>query len=63
MQEALDVMEKHVVNKTFEPEALYHLAQIYKANNKLDEAKTLKKELLESTFELGPLMAEKIREI
>tara|TARA_R110002049_G_scaffold231823_1_gene404405 strand:- start:9496 stop:10788 length:1293 start_codon:yes stop_codon:yes gene_type:complete len=63
VQEALDVMEKHVVNKTFEPEALYHLAQIYKANNKLDEAKTLKKELLESTFELGPLMAEKIREI
>tara|TARA_R110000868_G_scaffold291670_3_gene552162 strand:- start:14 stop:1306 length:1293 start_codon:yes stop_codon:yes gene_type:complete len=62
-QEALEVMEQHVVNKTFEPEALYHLAQIYKANKKLDKAKGLKKELLESTFELGPLMAKKIENI
>ncbi len=63
IREALEVMEKHVVNKTFEPEALYHLAQIYKSNKKLDKAKALKKELLESTFELGPLTAKKIENI
>lgn len=58
---ALKVMENHVVNKTFEPEALFHLAQIYKANGKEKEAKQLKKELLESAFELGPLMEQKIK--
>lgn len=63
LQEALEVMENYVVNKTFEPEVLYHLAQIYKANGKTNEANNLKKELLESTFELGPLMAEKIKNI
>jgi len=63
IKEALQVMEQHVVNKTFEPEAMYHLAQIYKANGKIDEAKNLQKELLESVFELGPLMAKNIKNI
>ena len=59
---ALEVMENHVVGKTFEPEVLYHLAKIYKANGMIDMAKTLKKELLESTFELGPITAKKVKE-
>ena len=59
---ALEVMENHVVGKTFEPEVLYHLAKIYKANGMIDMAKTLKKELLESTFELGPIIAKKVKE-
>lgn len=62
-KEALHIMEKYVANKTFEPEALYHLAQIYKANKKFNEANVLKKELLECTFELGPLMTKKIENI
>ncbi|WNH13252.1 cell surface protein [Thalassobellus suaedae] len=61
--EALDIMEKYVVGKTYEPEVLFHLAQVYKANGKKDEAKNLKKELLESAFELGPLVALKIKNI
>ncbi|MEW4924248.1 cell surface protein [Algibacter sp. 2305UL17-15] len=60
---ALEIMENHVVGKTSEPEAMYHLAQIYKANGLVDNAKTLKGELLESTFELGPLMAQHIKNI
>lgn len=63
VKDALTVMEKHVVGKTFEPETLFHLAKVYKANGKLNDAKNLKKELLESTFELGPLMAEEIKKI
>lgn len=60
---ALEIMENHVVNKTFEPESLYHMAEIYKANGKIAEAKELKKELIESAFELGPLMAKNIKAI
>ncbi|MCF7561284.1 cell surface protein [Sabulilitoribacter multivorans] len=62
-KEALEVVEKHVVGKTFEPEVLFHLAHIYKANGKLKEVKNLKKELQESIFELGPLMAKKVNDI
>ena len=62
-KDALRIMQNHVLGKTFEPEAMYHLAHIYKANGKLDEAKILKKELLESTFELGPLLEQKINQI
>ncbi|MFD2726808.1 tetratricopeptide repeat protein [Hyunsoonleella rubra] len=60
---ALEIMEQHVVNKTFEPESLYHLAEIYKANGNQKEAEKLKKELLESSFELGPLTTQSIKNI
>ncbi|WP_445736728.1 tetratricopeptide repeat protein [Mariniflexile sp.] len=62
-KEALQIMENHVSGKTFEPHALYHLAEVYKASGKMDEAEHLKKKLMESTFELGPLMEQKIKEI
>ncbi|WP_313791436.1 hypothetical protein [Lacinutrix neustonica] len=38
--EALEIMENHVVDKTYEPVALYHLAEVYKANNIPRESKT-----------------------
>ncbi|MFD0991474.1 cell surface protein [Mariniflexile jejuense] len=62
-KEALQVMEQHVSGKTSEPKALYHLAEVYKANGKIKQAKNLKKELLESTFELGPLTEQEINKI
>ncbi len=60
-QKALKIMENNVLNKIFEPEVLYHLAVIYKANGKAKELIELKKELLESVFELGPTMEQKIK--
>ena len=60
---ALEIAEAHVVNKTFEPNALYHIAEIYKANQMLDKVKSLKKELKESAYELGPLMEIKINQL
>lgn len=60
VEDALEIMENHVVGKTFEPEAMFHLAHIYKANGKLDEVKELKEELLQSTFELGPMATQKV---
>ncbi|TYB77461.1 cell surface protein [Bizionia saleffrena] len=60
---ALDIVEAYVVNKTFEPNALYHIAEIYKANQRLDKVKSLKKELKDSAYELGPLMEIKINQL
>lgn len=62
-KKALTVMEDFVVGKTSEPDVLYHLARIYKVNGKLKKAEELKKELNNSIFELGPLMANEIRNI
>ncbi|MFL1013594.1 tetratricopeptide repeat protein [Flavisericum labens] len=62
-EEALKVMENHVVGKTSEPDVLFHLAKIYKANNKIEQTKKLKKELLESSFELGPITAQEIQNL
>jgi tetratricopeptide (TPR) repeat protein len=58
---ALEIQQKYVVGKSFEPSAKYHLAMIYKANNQLEEVRDLKVELLQSSFEMGPNIAEKIK--
>ncbi|MEO0902995.1 MAG: cell surface protein, partial [Bacteroidota bacterium] len=60
---ALELMEKHVQGKTFEPMAQYHMAQIYKANGNLDMVQSIKKELEEASFELGPNMVKAIQEL
>ena len=60
---ALYIAEKHVAGETYEPETLFRLAEIYKANGKAEDAANLKDELLASTFELGPLAAKKIKNI
>ncbi|MEP6260353.1 MAG: cell surface protein [Gillisia sp.] len=62
-EKALEIAEQHVVNKTFEPNVLLHLAHIYKATGKTKEAESLKKELMESIYELGPVAEQKIRQI
>ncbi|WP_044403824.1 lipopolysaccharide assembly protein LapB [Lacinutrix sp. Hel_I_90] len=60
---ALEIMENHVVDKTYEPVALYHLAEVYKANNRQEKVKPLKEELLSAAYELGPVMALKIKQL
>ena len=62
-EKALEIAEQHVVDKTYEPNVLLHLAHIYKATGKTEEAESLKKELLESIYELGPVAEQKIRQI
>lgn len=60
LNKSLEIIQDHVVDKTFEPEVEYHQAQIYKANGLNDEAMELKRGLLKSAFELGPNMQRKI---
>jgi tetratricopeptide (TPR) repeat protein len=62
-KKALDICEKHIVNKSFEPEINYHLAEIYKANKMTDKIKPIKEDLLSSIYELGPNMKEKIENL
>ncbi|TDD96916.1 tetratricopeptide repeat protein [Flavobacterium cellulosilyticum] len=59
-KKALAISEKHVAGKSFEPKLNYHLATIYKANNKKEAIAPIKTELLKSTFELGPNLEKKI---
>ncbi|WP_047551797.1 tetratricopeptide repeat protein [Psychroserpens sp. Hel_I_66] len=63
LDEALKIVDNHIINKTYEPETLYHVAEIYKAAGKNDEVKPLKKELLASIYELGPTMEDKINQL
>ncbi|WP_299670118.1 tetratricopeptide repeat protein [uncultured Polaribacter sp.] len=62
-EKALEIVERYVINKTFEPEALLHTAYILKANGSVEEAMKLKKELIESIYELGPLAEKDIKNI
>lgn len=60
---ALEIVEKYVINNTFEPEALLHTAQILKANGKKNKATNLKSELLGAIYELGPNAEQEIKNI
>lgn len=60
---ALEIIEKHVIGKTFEPVAMYHTAEILKANGDTTTIKDIKAELLESSFEVGPILTEKIQRL
>lgn len=59
-KKALEIAEKYVVGKSFEPKLIYHLATIYKANNKEAKIVPIKEELLNSIYELGPNLEQKI---
>ena len=60
VKKALEIAEKHLVGKSFEPKLNYHLATIYKANNKEEKIAPIKEELLNSVYELGPNLEQKI---
>jgi tetratricopeptide (TPR) repeat protein len=62
-KKALEIAQKYVVGKSFEPKLNYHLATIYKANNLNEKVNPIKKELLLSTFELGPNLEQKIKNL
>ena len=59
--EALQTIESNVEGKTSEPMALLHSAQVYKANGFSDKVRPIKEELLDATYELGPLLAAEVK--
>ena len=62
-KKALEISQKYVVGKSFEPNLNYHLATIYKANNLLEKVKPIKEELIKSSFELGPNLTDAIEKL
>lgn len=62
-EEALKTIENHVEGKTYEPMALYHSALVYKANNKADKLAPIKEELLETEYEMGPVLYAEIERL
>lgn len=62
-KKALEIVDKHVVGKSFEPEVQYHLAMIYKSNNLAQKLDKIKEELLSSLYELGPDFEQKINQL
>lgn len=59
-KEALSIAENYIVNKTFEPVANLHIAQIYKANNLSEKVSPIIEELMESSYELGPVISKEL---
>lgn len=59
---ALNIVERHIVDQTFEPEAYYHMGMIYAANGYKERARHYLVEALDSEFELGHSTTKKIKE-
>ena len=57
---AFQISKEFIYGKTYEPETLYHQAEILKANAKNRKVQNLKRELKNNLFELGPNFSEKI---
>ena len=62
-KEALRICQSQIEGKTFEPEAQYHSAVIYRANGLNEASDALKEELRGAVYELGPTMEDKIENI
>jgi tetratricopeptide (TPR) repeat protein len=60
---ALEIIKNYVIDKTFEPVAMYHTAEILKANGNTTSVAEIKVELLESSFEVGPILTQKIERL
>jgi hypothetical protein len=61
VDEAVKIAESRIINKTFEPEALYHIGMLLKKSGKPKMAKQYLTDALESSFELGPVTANEIK--
>jgi tetratricopeptide (TPR) repeat protein len=59
--EALKIIESKINGKTYEPEPIFYATQIYKANDRKDKVEQFKPDLIESIYELGPIIGKKIR--
>ena len=62
-KKALDIAQEHVIGKTAEPKANYHIALIYKANNLTKKGASIKEDLIHSIYELGPNLEKEIQKI
>ncbi len=62
LNEATRIAQSRIINKTFEPDALYHIGILLKHSGDKTSAKKYLTEALESSFELGPLVTTEIKQ-
>ncbi|PKA99920.1 tetratricopeptide repeat protein [Flavobacteriaceae bacterium MAR_2009_75] len=62
-EKALEIVEQHIIGKTFEPGILLYAAEIYKAAGNKTKVKELKSELTEAVYELGPSTEDSIAQL
>jgi tetratricopeptide (TPR) repeat protein len=62
INEAVNIIENKIENKTQEPDVLYSIGIIYANAKKTNKAKQYLKAAIESSFELGPVATKEIKE-
>lgn len=60
-EKALKLASLFVEGQTYEPEVLYHLGVIFKMNDQKKKGDQYLREALEGEFELGPVIAQRIK--
>lgn len=60
---ALKTIETYVDGKTSEPMALLHSAQVYKAHGIDEKVAELRAELEDASYEIGPVLAKKVKSL
>ncbi|RNC86929.1 MAG: cell surface protein [Winogradskyella sp.] len=63
ISKAAEIVDRYISGKTSEPDVLYHIAEIYKAQGRTEEVSALKEELIASVYELGPTYTSKIEKL
>ncbi|TYP95095.1 hypothetical protein LX73_0390 [Fodinibius salinus] len=61
-QKALKIVQERVEGQAHEPVPAYHMAKIYQANGMKDKARKNYEQLLEGSFELGPVTTNDINQ-
>ncbi|MBT8237126.1 MAG: hypothetical protein KJN65_00645, partial [Croceitalea sp.] len=60
---ALDIVKRHILDKTLEPAILLNAAKILKLNNDYERIGDLKKELAGAEYELGPMYINQLQSL
>lgn len=58
--DGMQILKEHNVLDCFEPDVLLRVAKVYKINQRKDALEILKHELLQASFELGPVKTKQI---
>jgi tetratricopeptide (TPR) repeat protein len=62
-QKALNIAQNYTIGKSFEPQIVYHNAEIIKATNHSKVDAEVKKDLIASLYELGPSLEKNIKNL
>lgn len=60
---ALEIVNAHIIGKTYEPALLLNAAEVYKANDQYEKVKGIKMELAGAVYELGPASKARIESL